>query len=287
LASESEKIRRKREEHHDEAAGAPPNLDLEEQVKASEEEKLDAAISHEVVRREGVKELNRSATALMVSGFAAGLAMGLSLVAIAALHHGLPETSWRPLVAALGYSVGFLVVTLASQELFTEHTVRPIVPLLVARTGQMLGKVMKLWGAVLLGNLLGAALFAFAAARSEIFSPELRHAMRTVAMQATAHDWVAVFATAIVAGWLIALMVWMLPAANNSQITVVIIMTWLVGAAHLSHVIVGAVESFYLIALGDAGLGWALGSQIVPALLGNTLGGVILVAALNHAHVSS
>ena len=287
MASDSEKVRRKHEERHDEAEGAPPNLDLDEKIKATEEEKLDAAISHEVIRREGVKELNRSATALTLSGFAAGLAMGLSLLASAVLHHGLPESPWRPLLVALGYSVGFLVVTLASQELFTEHTVRPIVPLLVTRTGRMLRKVMTLWGAVLVGNLVGTALFAWAAARTAIFSPELRQAMRSVAMEGTAHDWLGVFATGIVAGWLIALMVWMLPAASTSQIAVVIIMTWLVGAAHVSHVVVGAVESFYLTALGDASLGWTLGSQILPALLGNTLGGVILVAALNHAHVSS
>lgn len=80
-------------------------------------------------------------------------------------------------------------------------------------------------------------------------------------------------------------MVWMLPAASTSQIWVVIIMTWLVGAAHLSHVVVGAVESFYLVALGDVSIGGAFGGYILPAFLGNTLGGVVLVAALNHAHV--
>ena len=287
VSSSGEKVQRKRDEHRDEAEGAPPDLDLDEKLKATEEEKLDAAISHEVVRREGVKELNRSATALALSGVAAGLAMGLSLVAIAVLHHGLPASPWRPLVAALGYPVGFLIVTLASQELFTEHTVRPVVPLLVARTGRMLKKLMTLWAAVLIGNLLGAAVFAWAAARTAIFSPELRRAMHTVALESTSHDWMTIFATAIVAGWLIALMVWMLPAASTSQITVVIIMTWLVGAAHLAHVIVGAVESFYLTALGDMSIGGALGAYILPALLGNILGGVVLVAALNHAHVSS
>lgn len=77
MSSSGEKVQRKQEAHRDEAEGAPPNLDLDEEVKATEEEKLDAAISHEVIRREGVKELNRSATALGLSGVAAGLAMGL------------------------------------------------------------------------------------------------------------------------------------------------------------------------------------------------------------------
>jgi formate/nitrite transporter FocA (FNT family) len=287
MASTSDKIQRKEEELRDEAEGAPPNLDADEEIKATEEEKLDSAISHEVVRREGVKELNRSATALTLSGVAAGLAMGLSVLTIATLHHHLPDSPWRPLVAALGYSLGFLVVTLASQELYTEHTVRPIVPFLVTRTREMLGKVLKLWAAVFVGNLVGAAIFGWAAARTAIFTPEIRRAIRTVALEGASHDWVAVFATAIVAGWLIALMVWMLPAASSSQVTIVVIMTWLVGAASLSHVVIGAVETFYLTALGDMSIWTAFGWHIIPAFLGNTLGGVVLVAILNHAHVNS
>lgn len=287
MSSTSEKIHRKEEELREEAEGAPPDLDAEEEIKATEEEKLDSAISHEVVRREGVKELNRSATALTLSGVAAGLAMGLSVLTIATLHHALPETPWRSLVQALGYSLGFLVVTLANQELYTEHTVRPVVPVLVARTGEMFGKLLKLWTAVLLGNLVGAAVFAWAAARTAIFSPEIRRAIHTVALESASHDWVSIFATAIVAGWLIALMVWMLPAASESQFGVVVAMTWLVGAAKLSHVVIGAVESFYLTALGDMSLGSAFGEHILPAFLGNTIGGVILVAALNHAHVNT
>lgn len=190
-------------------------------------------------------------------------------------------------MAAFGYAVGFLAVTLGNQELYTEHTVRPIVPLLVARTGKMLRKVARLWSAVFVGNLIGAGLFAWAAARTAIFSPELRQSMRTVAMEGTSQEWSVILGSGIVAGWLIALMVWMLPAASTSQIWVVIIATWLVGAAHLSHVIVGAVESFYLVALGDMSVGGAFGGFILPAFLGNTLGGVLLVAALNHAHVQT
>jgi formate/nitrite transporter FocA (FNT family) len=287
MSSTSDKIHRKEEELREEAEGAPPNLDAEEESKATEEEKLDSAISHEVVRREGVKELNRSATALSLSGLAAGLAMGLSVLAIATLHHHLPESPWRSLVAALGYPLGFLVVTLANQELYTEHTVRPVVPLLVARTGVMLRKLLKLWGAVFIGNLVGAAVFAWAAARTAIFSPEIRRAIHTVALEGASHDWTSIFASGIVAGWLIALMVWMLPAASQSQVAVVVIMTWIVGAAKLSHVVIGAVETFYLTALGDLSIWSAFGGHILPAFLGNTVGGVILVAILNHAHVNT
>jgi formate/nitrite transporter FocA (FNT family) len=285
MTSEREKQERKAEEKHDEHAGAPTTLDGQEERTVREEQKIDAAITHEVIRREAVKELNRSPLGLAWSGIAAGLAMGLSLLTIAVLHHGLPETTWRPLVTAFGYSIGFLAVTLGSQQLYTENTLRPVVPYMATPTRRMLRKIIVLWGVVLAANLVGAFVFGWAAARTAIFSPELRQAMRTVALDGVSHDWTTVFASGIVAGWVIALMVWMLPAASSSQIALVVIMTWIIGAAELSHVIVGAVEAFYLTALGDMGIGAALGGYILPAFLGNTLGGVTLVAALNHAQV--
>ncbi len=86
-------------------------------------------------------------------------------------------------------------------------------------------------------------------------------------------------------GWLIALMVWLLPAARAARFFVVVTVTWLVGAAELSHVIAGSVEVLYLVAAGDVGVARFVGGFLVPAFLGNSLGGVALVAALNHGQV--
>lgn len=286
MATAHEEHARKAGAERDHREGKPA-LDGEEERRVSDEQKLDAALTHEVIRREAVRELNRSPLALAWSGGAAGLAMGLSPLAMAALRHGLPDAPWRPLVAGLGYSVGFLVVTLGSQQLYTENTLRPVVPFMAHRTRRMLRKVLVLWGVVLLANLLGAFAFAWAAARTVVLPSELQEAIRNVALEGTSRDWLGVFASGIAAGWLIALMVWMLPAASNAQMAVIVLMTWLVAVAKLSHVVVGSVESFYLVALGERAAGAALGGYVLPALLGNTLGGVTLVAALNHAQVKS
>ncbi|HXV17897.1 MAG TPA: formate/nitrite transporter family protein, partial [Gemmatimonadaceae bacterium] len=95
------------------------------------------------------------------------------------------------------------------------------------------------------------------------------------------------FARGIFAGWLIALMVWMLPAASSSQVAVVSIMTYLVGIGGLAHIIVGSVEVLYLVVTGQTSLGTYLNAFFVPALLGNVLGGFVLVTWLNHAQVTS
>src|SRR3982750_393314 len=92
---------------HDEHGSAAADLEEHEQKKAEEEQSLDAAITHEVIRREGQKELERPLTALAWSGLAAGLSMGFSFVAEALLRSHLPDAPWRPLLTKLGYPVGF------------------------------------------------------------------------------------------------------------------------------------------------------------------------------------
>lgn len=267
--------------------GHAPELDEDERKNAQEEQSLDARTTHEVIRLEGEREMERSNAALAWSGLAAGLAMGFSLVAQGVLHHALPDAPWRPLVVSLGYSVGFLIVILGSQQLFTENTLRVVVPLLSRRDGGTLGNVARLWAVVLAANLVGAAVFALVAARTEMFSAETRHAFTELSRKAMEPDFGLTLLRGIFAGWLIALLVWMMPAARTAHLWVIVIVTWLVGAAHLSHVVAGSVEAFYLAALGEQGWGQALGGYALPSLIGNVLGGTGLVAALNHAQAGT
>lgn len=260
-------------------------LDAEEERKATEEESMNALITHEVLRRDGKKELERPVAALAWSGLAAGLSMGLSMAAGGVIHAHLPDRPWRPLVTAIGYSLGFLIVIIGSQQLYTENTLKPVVPYMAKRSREMLGRVLTLWGVVLVTNLIGAFLFALAAAHTDVFSPEVKHAFDEMGRRAFEGGALTIFARGIAAGWIIALMVWMLPAAGGAGFLVIAIMAWMVGAAHLSHVIVGALEVLYLAATGGTSYVSALMQFILPALLGNTIGGVALVAVLNHAQV--
>ena len=270
---------------HDDRGPKAAELDQDEERKATEEESLTAAITHEVIRREGEKELERPASGLAWSGLAAGLSMGLSLVAEGVLQTALPDAPWRPLVSKLGYTVGFLAVILGSQQLYTENTLTPIVPLMAKRTGEMLRKVLTLWAVVLAANLVGALLFAWAAAGTEVFRPEVLATFDEIAREALEGTFAPRFARAVAAGWIIALMVWMLPAAGSAQVLVIVVMTWLVGAAGLAHVVAGSIEVLYLAARGGISYGTYLRDYLPPTLLGNIVGGVTLVAAVNHAQV--
>src|SRR5487761_1737852 len=104
-----------------------------EQKQVEERVAIGANVVHETIRREGDEELKRTSSALAWSGLAAGLSMGFSLVAEGLLQAYLPDTMWRPLLTKLGYSVGFVIVVLGRQQLFTETTLTAVLPLLSRR----------------------------------------------------------------------------------------------------------------------------------------------------------
>ncbi len=94
---------------------------------------IGAHVVYETIRREGEEELGRKASALAWSAFAAGLSMGFSFIAEGLLTAHLPDRPWRLLISRVGYSVGFLIVILGRQQLFTENTLTVVLPLLLRK----------------------------------------------------------------------------------------------------------------------------------------------------------
>ena len=264
---------------------AEKELSPRDAEKADEEEQTNADVTYEVIRRQGEQEMKRATSALAWSGLAAGLSLGFSLVTQAVLRSHLPEAEWTPLVTKLGYAVGFLIVILGSQQLFTENTLTIVVPALSRRSIRTVRDVMRVWGVVLATNLIGAHLFALVLARTTTFGPKMHEAFGAIGRSAIDGTFGTVFLQAIAAGCLIALMVWMVPAAKEAKFWVIVVMTWLVGAAGLAHVIAGSTDVLYLVFNGELPYPTYLGRFLLPALLGNVIGGVTLVACLNHAQV--
>src|ERR1700754_3340664 len=110
-----------------------PRLDEREERKADQHITASAHVIYEVIRRQGEDELRRTSSGLAWSGLAAGLSMGFSLIAQGLLHTYLPDAQWKPLLTKFGYSVGFLIVIIGRQQLFTENTLTPIIPLMARR----------------------------------------------------------------------------------------------------------------------------------------------------------
>jgi len=255
-----------------------------ETVREAKERSAPAgAVVYEAIRQEGEDELQRTTSALAWSGLAAGLSMGFCFATEALIHAALPDTIWRPLIAKLGYTTGFLIVVLGRQQLFTENTLTVILPLLRRRDRVMLLNVLRLWAAVLAANVAGAAIFAAVIAHAPVFDPAVRQALDSIAPESMAHPFWTIVVRGVFAGWLIALMVWLLPFAESARVWVIIIVTYIVGLANFSHVIAGSVDALYLVAAGRVGVLAFIFGFLVPTLVGNVIGGVSLVAALAHA----
>jgi len=269
------------------AAGSEsPHLNEGEQSQAAQHSGLRPLVIHEIIREEGEEELERSNGALTLSGFAAGLSMGFSFLTEALIRAELPATTWRHLIASFGYSVGFIIAVLGRQQLFTESTLTAILPLLTRRDRSTALAVGRLWAIVLVMNLLGTWVFSALLLAHGVFSDAVVGSLGVIAREAIHAAFGPTFIKAMFAGWLIALMVWILPSARSARLLTVLLITYVVALAKLSHIVAGSAEASYAVLTGTASFGQYLGGFLVPTLLGNIVGGVALVALLNHGTVA-
>ena len=262
------------------------DVEAEEQ-EAEERSAPPGSVVYRAISREGEDELSRKSIGLLSSGLAAGLSMGFSLMTEGLLRAHLPDTPWRPLVAKLGYSVGFIAVVLGRQQLFTENTLTVVLPLMRHGDRRTFRNVARLWTLVLLANLCGALAFAWVSASTSLFEPEVRNAFREIGHRAMEPGFVTILLRGILAGWLIALMVWLLPAAESARLWVIVIITYVVGIGEFSHVIAGSTEVLFLVTSGEKTILDYIAGYLLPTLAGNIIGGVSLVAAFAHAQFVS
>lgn len=265
-------------------AGADsPHLEEDERAQAAEHAAPHALVIHELIREEGEKELQRSVGAVAWSGLAAGLSMGFSFLCMALIQSALPEAPWRHLIASAGYTVGFVIVILARQALYTESTLSAVLPLLHRGDAKTLLALLRFWAVVLAANIVGAAMFGMLLLQEGLFSAEVGRSLQSIAAHAMSGSFGITLLKAVLAGWLIALMAWMLPSARSAKLFVILLFTYVVALGQLSHIIAGSVEAAYAL-LGGQVSAWQVASGfLLPTLLGNTIGGVALVAMLNRA----
>ncbi len=242
-------------------------------------------VIYETVRRHGEEEMERPSVSLWWSGLAAGLSISFSLLAQAELRLHVPDSAWRPLIVAAGYPVGFLMVVLARQQLFTETTITAILPVLAKPSRKNIANVTRMWSIVFVANMAGTLAAALFCMFTPVLAPDTREAMLALSRESMANGWLEMFFKAITAGFLIATMVWLLPAAEAARFHVVALMTYLIAIGDSMHIVAGSVEAFLLVAHGELGVWAMLGGFTVPVLLGNVVGGTALFAMLSYAQV--
>lgn len=251
--------------------------------EADERSSTTAKVVHEAIRLEGTEELERPSSSLVWSGFAAGLTMGCSMIAQGLLRSRLPDVPWRELIAAFGYSLGFLFVTMGRQQLFTETTLTVMLPVLHRSHGA--ADLVRYWAIVFAANVVGTVLFATALTIPHLLPREAVAAFAELGVKAASPGFLGVLVKGVFAGWLIALMVWLLPASASARWLVIVAVTWLIAIAEFSRVIAGSVEAAFATLQGAVSLNQYVVGFLLPAFIGNSVGGVVFVALLNHAQV--
>ena len=272
--------------HHDDLAVESEEKQQGKKIEVDEDRLPSRAMAiHEHIRQEGEKEMERDAMALLWSAIAAGLSMGASLLAKGIFHVQLEGLPGSFLLENLGYTFGFIIVIMARQQLFTENTVTAVLPVMQKPTLGNVGLLMRLWSVVLLGNIIGTGIAAWAFEYMPIFDEPTRDAFTKIGMDVMKNSPIEMFSNAIISGWLIATMVWMFPSAGAAKIVVIILMTWLIALGDTTHIVVGSVEILYLVFSGT--LHWSdfIWPFALPTLAGNICGGTFIFALMSHAQI--
>jgi formate/nitrite transporter FocA (FNT family) len=265
--------------------GTPKGISEREVREVEELATPRTPVIYEVVRRLGDEEMNRPATSLWWSGVAAGLSISFSLLGQAMLEAHLPDAAWRPLVSSFGYCVGFLIVVLGRQQLFTESTITVVLPVLSDFSWGAVWRMIRLGGIVLAANLFGTLFAALFCYYLPTLTPDLLQHMLTISRGMAHIGWLDMAFRGVASGFLIAAMVWMIPSAEAAKFWVITLMTYLIALGNFTHIVAGSMEAYLLVLAGDWQWWQMVVQFFVPVLIGNVIGGTALFALIAYAQV--
>ena len=241
--------------------------------------------------RMGFHEYEKSNLGLTLSAFTAGLEIGFSVLLmgiIYTLFNGRIHPDTLHLLVSMGYPLGFIFVIIGRSELFTEQTALAMVPVLNRKAS--IKELFGLWGLVLLGNLIGGFLFSlfitWIGPSMEIISED---AFVTIAEKMIKPNWEIILGSAVLAGWMMGLLGWLLSSSQESisRIIIVIFITIIIGLGGLHHCIVGSVEIICGMLVSDTISLSDYLNFLVFAIIGNTIGGAFFVSVLKNSQLKA
>ncbi|MGH4017485.1 MAG: formate/nitrite transporter family protein [Pseudonocardiaceae bacterium] len=234
----------------------------------------DSEYTFERLVDEGEQRLGRSWPGLITTGLLGGFDVGVGVLALLLVE----AATHSVLLGGLAFSLGFIALTLARSELFTENFLVPVTAV-VAKNASLLS-LGRLWAVTAVTNLVGGWIFV---AIILVGFPALRATAVEVGsfyieLGTTWHA----FALAVIGGVLITLMTHLQHATDSDGVRLVpaIAIGFLLGAGKINHAIVASLLCFAALQAG-APFGYAdwLG-MFAFAVLGNMIGGLGLVTVL-------
>lgn len=223
---------------------------------------------------EGENRLHRSWPALLATGAVGGIDVSMGVLAMLLVEQETHSKPW----AALAFSIGFVALTLAHSELFTENFLVPIAAMTAKRAGFV--SLLRLWLATAAANLAaGWIMMAFVAGAFPGLRATSVHSGSTY--RNAGYGWHA-FALAVLAGVAMTLMTWMQHSSENlgAHIVAAVAMGFVLAVGPLQHAIILSLSMFAALIYG-ATFGYADWlATLAWAAAGNMVGGIGLVTAL-------
>lgn len=258
----------------------------EQETGAGEHGRLRASAVdiYERVEREASEELRRPVPALGFSGLFAGATVGFGSVASAAAASAVAGQANPRLIGALFFPIGFIVVIIGRAQLFTENTLYPVA--LVLDEHRHLRATLRLWAVVLSTNLIGATLFALFVTESGGLPPVIAKRVAYNGLIAAHGTWPSFFWSAVLGGWAIALVAWLIQSSGVviGQIVLIWVMAFFIGVVGLDHCVSTTFEVLCTVLEGQTTFGHAL-EWFSAVLLGNIVGGGLITALVNYGQV--
>jgi formate/nitrite transporter FocA (FNT family) len=263
---------------------------IDNELQNSKNSEADIAKSHgEILKQqivEGQETYDKNPISILLSSLTAGLEIGFSYLLICSLYFFLNgKVAEDTIFSAMAfvYPVGFIMVILGQSILFTEQTSLLTLPVLNKK--RSISSLLKLWGLVILGNLIGGYLIAFLLVW---FGPQLNifdlQTIEKIALHVTQYNNIVILVSSILAGWLMGLLSWLVAASKDtlSRIVIIFMITAVLGFTGLHHSIVGNVEVFAGLISSPAISILDYIYFIALSLFGNALGGFVFVALLKY-----
>ena len=225
------------------------------------------------------EEITAGPRELFFSGLAAGFAITITFLLYVSL---TSATGGHPILGAMLYPLGFIYIIIGGYQLYTENTLPPVA--LTLERLVSIPALLRNWIVVLLGNFAGGTIGAAALAWGGIFSAETAATAVDLGRKGVETAPGTLFAKAAFAGLIVAGVVWVEYAARDtiSRIVVVYLAFLSVPLGNLFHIVVSYTEMVYLVFVDDLSLVVGITEFALPVLLGNTVGGVVLVTVVNY-----
>lgn len=246
---------------------------------------LSSGISKTIATRSGKPRL--IVQAILAGAF---IAFGGTLALIVGC--GFPELSagnpgLQKLLSGAMFPIGLILTVVLGAELFTGNNAL-LVPAFMRRHARA-SDVLLNWGLVYVGNFIGAILFTYFMVYSVglISGAPYRDAIIATATAKTSMTWWTVFIKGIGANWCVCLAVWL--AMSGKTLLEKCIGCWLPVMAFVALGYEHSIANMFYIPAGmlagaDISAATAVTANLIPATLGNIVGGALLVGCV-HSYV--